>query len=257
MTKPRMLMPRILAALVLREMATTYGRSAGGYIWAILEPVLGVALLTVVFSMALARPGLGTNFPLFYATGFLPFIMFNDLTNKVASSIRYSRPLLAYPNVTFVDALLARLILNALTHICVLAIVVGGIFLFYGLPVVINLAEIFEALLMIVMLSAGIGTVNCYLMTTFPIWERVWGIITRPLFLASGIFFLYDMMPMAAKQILWFNPLLHCTSQLRKGFYPTYEAEFVSPFFVFGVSTLLLVLGLLLLARNHRDLLER
>ena len=77
-------MARTVVALILREMATTYGRSAGGYIWAILEPVLGVALLSAVFSMALQHPGLGTNFPLFYATGFLPFAMFNDVANKVA-----------------------------------------------------------------------------------------------------------------------------------------------------------------------------
>ena len=50
-------MPRIVMALMLREMATTYGRSAGGYLWAILEPILGIALLSVIFSLALARPG--------------------------------------------------------------------------------------------------------------------------------------------------------------------------------------------------------
>ena len=49
-------MPRTVVALILREMATTYGRSAGGYVWAILEPVLGVALLSVVFGMALDIP---------------------------------------------------------------------------------------------------------------------------------------------------------------------------------------------------------
>lgn len=250
-------MPRILAALVLREMATTYGRSAGGYIWAILEPVLGVVMLSVVFSLALARPGLGTNFPLFYATGFLPFTMFLDLTSKVATSIRYSRPFLAYPSVTYIDAMLARVILNALTHISVMGIVIGGIFFLYQLPVVIHLGEVFESLLMIIMLALGVGTLNCYLFTAFPVYERAWQILTRPLFLMSGIFFLYDMMPKAAQDILWYNPVLHCISQLRRGIYPTYEGSFVDPAFVFGVAIILLVFGLLLLARNHRDLLER
>lgn len=253
----RFRMPRILMALMLREMATTYGRSAGGYLWAILEPVLGVVLLTVVFSMALATPGLGTNFPLFYATGFLPFAMFNDLTNKVASSIRYSRPFLAYPSVTFVDAMLARVILNTLTHVTVMFILIGGIFVLYQIPVVINLGEVVEAILMIVALSVAIGTMNCYLMSAFPVWERTWQILTRPLFLASGIFFLYDLMPAAAQDILIYNPLLHCISQLRRGIYPTYQASFTSPGYVFGVSAVLLVFGLLLLVRNHRNLLER
>ena len=43
--RPRFQMGRTVVALMLREMATTYGRSAGGYAWAILDPVLGVTLL--------------------------------------------------------------------------------------------------------------------------------------------------------------------------------------------------------------------
>lgn len=244
-------------ALMLREMATTYSRSAGGYLWAVLEPILGVVLLTVVFSMALSKPGLGTNFPLFYATGYLPFSMFNDLSGKVAGSIRYSRPFLAYPSVTFIDAMLARVILNTLTHVTVMTILIGGIFIAYRIPMVLNVGELFEAILMIVALAMGVGTMNCYLMSAFPIWERTWSILTRPLFLASGIFFLYDSMPDKAQKILIYNPLLHCISQLRRGIYPTYQASFTSGAYVFGVSAVLLVFGLLLLLRNHRKLLER
>ncbi|WP_343038854.1 ABC transporter permease [Paracoccus aestuariivivens] len=248
---------RILIALILREIATTYGKSAGGYVWALLEPVLGILLLTIVFSMMLAQPALGTNFPLFYATGLLPFTMYNDLQSKVAGSIRYSRPFLAYPSVTYLDAMLARVILNALTHAVVFTIVVVGIFVIYQLPVVVHVGEVAEGMIMIVALSIGVGTLNCYLMTAFPVWERTWGILNRPLFLASGIFFLYDVMPAEAQRLLWYNPVLHCVSQLRKGIYPMYDASFISAEYVFGVSFVLTAMGLLLLVRNHRNLLER
>lgn len=250
-------MARTVVALILREMATSYGRSAGGYIWAILEPVLGVALLSLVFSMALRNPGLGSNFPLFYATGFLPFTMYNDISNKVATSIRFSRPFLAYPSVTFIDTMVARVVLNALTHATVMCVVVSGIFIIFRLPVVIDMVSVFEALLMTTMLGVGVGTLNCYLLTTFPLWERAWQILTRPLFLISGVFFLYDMMPAKAQDFLWYNPLLHCVGMLRRGIYPTYEASYVSQLYVYSVAVMLLFFGLLLLARNHRNLLER
>lgn len=110
---------------------------------------------------------------------------------------------------------------------------------------------------MITMLGVGVGTLNCYLLTAFPLWERTWQIITRPLFLMSGVFFLYEMMPHKAQAILWYNPLLHCVGWLRHAIYPTYEAAYVSQLYVYGIAVVLLFFGLLLLARNHRDLLER
>lgn len=70
---------RTISALVLREMATTYGRSPGGYIWAILEPVGGIALLSILFSLAFLHPALGSNFQLFYASGLVPLTVFTSI----------------------------------------------------------------------------------------------------------------------------------------------------------------------------------
>lgn len=135
-------MGRTVLALMLREMATTYGRSAGGYLWTILDPVLGVALLSVLFSLALRHPPIGENFSLFYATGYLPFAMFNSLSQKIARSVQFSRPFMAYPCVTFMDMLVARLLLNGLTDIVVMAIIVGGIMVIYNLPFWIDLGSL-------------------------------------------------------------------------------------------------------------------
>ncbi|MBN2760695.1 MAG: hypothetical protein JXQ79_09360, partial [Rhodobacteraceae bacterium] len=129
---------RSVFALMLREMATTFGRSPGGYVWAIAEPVAAVAMLSIIFSIAFRNPPLGVNFALFYATGVLPFLMYADLSMKVGQSIRYSRPLLSYASVTFIDAILGRLILNTLTAIVVFMIVITGIILAFGLRVDID-----------------------------------------------------------------------------------------------------------------------
>lgn len=255
--RPRLQMGRIIVALMLREMATTYGKSAGGYLWAIIEPVLAIGLLAILFSLAMRNPALGTNFPLFYASGLLPFIMYSDLQGKIAASIRYSRPFLAYPSVTFMDAMIARAVLNTLTHICVIMIVMTGIYIIYDLPVQVRIGYVLTSLLMAGVLAAGVGTLNCYLITAFPVWERIWGIITRPLFLISGLFFTYEQLPQIAQNVLWYNPIFHCIGMLRRGIYPTYSADYVSVSYVMGVAITLLFFGLLLLLRNYRGLMER
>ena len=251
-------MGRTVVALMLREISTSYGRSAGGYVWALADPILGIALLTLVFQGAMGhtQPLIGTNFPLFYATGYLPFQMYHDLSNKIAGSLKFSRPLLAYPAVTFVDALIARWLLNTLTHIMVFTIVVGGIALIYRLPMVIDVAVVLQALGLIALLGAGFGTMNCFLTMRFPLWERAWSILSRPLFLMSGIFYTYELMPKVARDVLWWNPVLHLTGLMRRGIYGVYPAHYVSVRYVVAVSLILLVGGLLLIWRRYRNLLE-
>ncbi|WP_240602286.1 ABC transporter permease [Paracoccus endophyticus] len=257
--RPRFRMLRTIVALMLREISTTYGRSVGGYAWALLDPILGIALLTVVFQGALGarNPMIGTNFPLFYATGYIPFAMYNDIAGKMAHALRYSRPLLAYPAVTFVDALVARWLLNVVTHLIVFVIVVGGIALFYRLPLVMDVGTVMQALALIGLLAAGLGTMNCFLIMRFPVWERAWSILTRPLFLMSAVFYTFESMPNVAQSILWWNPLVHLIGLLRRGVYGVYPADYVSVLYVVSLSVGLFLFGLLLLWRRYRDLLEQ
>lgn len=254
--RPSFQMARTVLALMLREMATTYGRSVGGYLWAILDPVLGVALLSVLFSFALRSPPIGDNFPLFYASGYLPFIMFNSLSQKIARSVQFSRPFMAYPCVTFMDTLVSRLLLNSLTDVVVMAIVLSGIMLIYGLPLQIDGGALAMMLGLLFLLSAGIGTLNCFIMTSFPVYERIWSIVTRPLFLISGVFFTYDAMPPLAQNVLWYNPLIHLVGMTRQSLYPTYNGDYISAGYVALIGIITLFFGLLFLVRHFKRLME-
>lgn len=247
---------RTLSALILREMSTTYGRTAFGYLWAILEPAAGILLLTLVFSIALRSPALGTNFPLYYASGLLSFMTYSDVSNKIAQALRFSRPLMSFPAVTYVDAILARLILNAVTQLMVIGITLSAIIVGFGVDVMIDFPVLLAAIFLALLLAFGIGTLNCFLFYQFPIWERLWAILTRPLFFISCIFFLFETVPEPYSDYLWFNPLVHITGLFRKGIYQEYAADYVSVPFVLGLSLICLLLGMLLLRRHHREILN-
>jgi capsular polysaccharide transport system permease protein len=215
---------RAIGALVLREMSATNGRSPGGYLWAILEPAAGVALLTLIFSMAFLKPALGSNFALFYASGLVPLTFFTSITGRVGQSVAYSRQLLAYPSVTVLDAILARFLLNALTQVLVASVIFTGIFWFYDTKTIVNLPSLAVALAMVASFSLGVGILNCFLFTKFPIWVQLWSILTRPLFIVSCVFNLFDQVPSWARDWLWYNPIIHIVGMTRHGFYPSYHA---------------------------------
>lgn len=248
---------RSVTALVLREMATTYGRSPGGYLWAILEPVATISLMSVLFSLLLRAPSLGNNFVLFYATGFLPFALYLNISTTMAASIRFSRALLTYPAVTFMDALMARFILNALTQFLVMTIVLAGVILVYDLKLVLDWTAIFTAVAMALAMGIGVGTMNCFLVSSFGIWERFWLIVNRPAFLISAILFIPENVPAAYRDWLMLNPLAHVTTMMRKGFYTTYPGNEASPTYVFIIALILTVFGMVFLLRRHKDIMHR
>lgn len=253
---PRFASLRAITALMLREMATSYGRSPGGYLWAVLEPAAGIALLTALFSIGFRSPALGVSFAMFYATGMLPFLLFTEVAGKLSQALNYSRQLLAYPRVSFVDAIVARFVLNLMTQLLVNYAVLGAILLMFDTRVVIDGVTLVQAYGLVAVLALGVGTLNSYLIVRAPLYQRVWSIAMRPLFLLSCVFFLFDTIPEPYRGYLWYNPLVHVVGLMRRGFYPNYDAAYAAPVYVLGVGLVCLVAGLLLLRRDHRHLLE-
>jgi capsular polysaccharide transport system permease protein len=250
---------RSVGALMLREMTTTYGRSVGGYLWALLEPIGSVLLLTVVISagLKLKQPSLGVSFAMFYATGVLVFTLYVRLQQKISQTIVYSRALLRYPAVKFFDAFVARFALNLITQTAIMFIVFIGIALLYETRTIIDLRWILLSISMAATIALGLGLLNSFLLPMFPIYASIFSIAATPLFFISGVLYTYEELPVFAQDIMWYNPLIHVTGMMRRGFYGQYDAEYASPAYVFSVSLVLGVLGFVLVSRYFRQIVDR
>jgi capsular polysaccharide transport system permease protein len=250
---PRFATLRTVGALILREIGTTNGRRAGGYLWMILEPIGGILAMTVLFSFFLTTPPLGSSFAFFYATGMIPYLIFMKINGTLSSALSYSKQLLTYPRVTIIDALLARLILNVLTQLSVSVLTLTAILLVQDTGTTFLMDRILLAHVLAIALGAGWGILNCLLISVIPVWKSIWSILTRPLLLLSGVIFMYHMVPLPYRDWLWFNPLIQVVGLMRGGFYPNYDASYVSVAYVVLMSLLPAVIGLLFLRRYYRD----
>jgi capsular polysaccharide transport system permease protein len=225
-------------------------------VWALVEPLGMILILGFVWSLLARTPSLGTSFFLFKATGFMVLQMFVVLGNHVGRAMTFSRPLLFYPRVTWLDAILARFVLNTLVVSLVTLIILSGIIVYEEVRSVLDWGRILAAMSLAALLGLGVGCLNCYLFLRFPVWEQLWSILTRPLFLVSGVIFLYEDAPPMAQAVLWYNPVLHLAGIMRDGFYPLYRPDYVSLVYVGLWIALPMVVGLLLLRQYHRDLLN-
>jgi capsular polysaccharide transport system permease protein len=248
---------RSITALMLREMSTRYGRTPGGYIWTILEPLGMIILMAYAWSLLARTPALGTSYILFKASGFLVLQVFTSLGGQVGNSLTFSKALLRFPRVTWVDAIVARFLLNMTVVYTVTFLILGGVILFERLQLLISWGPIFLAMSFAALLGLGVGSLNAFLFMRFPAWNQIWAILTRPLFLISGVIILYEDMPPLAQAILWYNPVLHLTGLMRDGFYELYRPTYISLIYVGFCAVIPMVIGLLLLKRHHRNLLYR
>ena len=254
---PRMMAARTILALMLREMGSTYGTSPGGYVWAVLQPIGVILMLSLAFSLLFKTPSLGTSFMLFYATGFLPYDLYNQLMAKTIGALKYSKAMLAYPRVIWLDAILARFFLNTLTLIMVFFIVMAGILYFIESRTIIDVQPILLGMAICALVGLGGGMMNCLLIGLFPVWQTIWKILSRPMFLASGVLFIYEDMPPVVQNILWWNPILHGTGLVRTGFFSTYHASYISLTYSFGLAIILIAAGLLFLRAHHKQVLQK
>lgn len=254
--KPRFQRLRVILALMLRGMGTKHSRASGGYLWSVAEPLGSILLLSLLFSLAVRSPPIGQSFLLFYATGVLPFRSFGSMQNAVASAISGNRGLLAYPVVEPIDALLARFALNFMTDFLVAVLLFTGIIWWNDLYVTLDLAAIAAAFVLAALLGLGIGSVNCVLFGLYPTAKNVWSVLTRPLFILSGVFFVYESVPPDFQHVMWWNPLMQVIGLMRSGFYGTYHADYVSVPYILAIAGSTFLLGGYLVRRHASALIE-
>jgi capsular polysaccharide transport system permease protein len=241
----------------MREMSTRFGSKPGGYLWAFLDPVSHIVFLSIIF-MAIARiPPLGTSFPLFFATGYIGFQFYQATAGYLNSAVSANKALLSYPSVAPIDTIAARYLLQLATTAIVGICVLGYIAFTLRHPVSIHLPSLLEAILAASTLALGFALANTVLFLKYPVYEKVFGIITRPLFLVSGIFYLPDSLPPIAKETILLNPLTHIVMQFRTGFYPQYRAVGYDGFYVWSLAAGCLFIGMLLFTTSRGRLRAR
>lgn len=252
-------MLRVIFALMMRETQTRYGRLKVGYLWAVIEPMLFVMVLTIIFTYrGRFSPH---NIPplLFFLTGIMPFMIFRDQVSQTMMAVRANRGLLSYPQVQMLDLALARSILEFSTNLLALVLLVGGIVLLDLLPVRIeDMLNAIVALFLLAALGFGLGSVLSAVVPIFPTLQFiVQMLLLRPLFFLSGIFFTVEMLPPQLRKIAVYNPVLQLIEMFRSAFFWEYSSEYVDLPYILTWVIGLLCLGLLMQRALRRYALQR
>lgn len=238
---------RVIRALILRETRTRFAEFRLGYGWALIEPILHIALLSAMFAVLMrGHPPIGSHFFLFYYTGLIPYLMFVHTSGGMSHAVTGSGPLLQLPPVTTFDVIAARGLLEVMTDVVVAVVLLAG---FAAIGVAAAPDDLWSpsmALLVTACLGCGLGFVNAVVTVFWRSWEKAYGHFTRVLYFVSGIFYVPGMMPDWARDVLAWNPLLHAIDWFRAGFFASYQPHWLDRPYLMILATLSLLGGLAL-----------
>lgn len=235
---------RVLGALVLRETRATFGTSQLGYLWAIITPALGVAVFVAVFGAAGRRPPFGASLALFFATGMLTLEFYKKLSAALMTTFNANKALLTYPVIKEIDTLCARATLISATYLLIMIAFFGTMILFGQASFPHHPDQLILAFAMTSLLGAGMGMLNAVMLSVWESWIHVESILTRPLIIVSGVFYIPSNLPTAAVEILKWNPVLHLIEWIRTGYYSNYASTVLDKGYLFWFVLLAILFGL-------------
>jgi capsular polysaccharide transport system permease protein len=237
---------RIIFALILRQIQARSSESRLGYVWEILQPTLIIVGLSMLMDARRGVPPVGTSYPMFLATGYLPFKAFMFISNDMRKSLGRDSKVLDLPAIHNLDSVIATLVLRVLTTLVIVVSIIALINAI-GFPAIpddpLRCLVVFGWL---AVFAFGFGLVVAVLTEMMPTYKHIHSILSFKLLFISGVFFLPETMPPELRYYLAYNPLLHVVSWFRSAFIPGFESQLLDRGYLITWACVSLVLGLLL-----------
>ncbi len=239
----------VIFALFIREIKTRFGAYRLGLVWAFLEPMAFVLVISALRSIQSSGSLFGGEshsipFPIFLMLGFIPYQMFSKLLTKGAAAVEANQGLFNYRQVRPIDAIWARTLLEILVYSGVMLIFIG-LFWWFGFEAgIADPLRLIVVFALLSLLGGGIGMIICVGQLRFPELDKIVPLLTRPLFFISGLFFSLNDIPSQFHHYLLWNPILHAIELIRNACYPSYNADLVSMSYLASIALVTVFFGL-------------
>ncbi len=235
----------VVHALVIREFKTRFGHYHFGYLWALAEPVAHVAVLSIIFGLRSRTTPEGIDFPVFLATGIIPFLLFRRMITRGMSAIEGNRALFSYRQVKPLDTLIARAVLEITIYSIVFVVFMAGAgWLGFDIAAQDPLG-VMAVFFTLGLFGLGLGALACVFATFVPDATLIVPLILRPLYFISGIFFSIERVPAEYREYLLWNPVLHAMELIRASYFQRIDTAYGDPLYLLWFTVGALSLGLL------------
>ncbi len=240
----------LINELVVRDLKVKYRRSFLGYLWSLLNPLLTMAVMTMVFSY-MFRFDI-PNYPLYLICGQTLWAFFNESTNMAMYSVLQNGALIKkvyIPKYIFPISRVASSFVTmsfSLMAICIVMLVTGAPFywtiLLFPIP-----------LFFLLIFSSGIGMILSALSVYFRDITHLYSVLTMLWMYLTPVFYPLESIPAEVRPVILANPMTQYITFFRDlvlyGTIPSINTWITC----IGMSILVLTVGILVFRKLQRN----
>ena len=218
----------LLRELTRKSLKLKYRDSVLGIFWSFVQPLLNMAVLSVVFSSILGKRGNIACYPVYLFTGRLLFEFFTTSTKAALMSFRTNAPIIKkvyvpkyiYP-LSSILSTFVNLAISLLCFICVWiffrltgisggdSLTISGYALLFFIP-----------LLLLLIFTTGVGLILAVFQVYFRDIKYIWDVFCTLLFYAVPIIYSIDAITSKwTRMLIEINPIYHIMELFRQCVY--------------------------------------
>jgi capsular polysaccharide transport system permease protein len=242
----------VIYALLLQELSSRIGKSRGGFMWVLVEPIAHLLVPMFIFSYIRERVLPGVDFPVFLFYGFLPFLFFKTICLQIVSGVNTAKGLISYRQVQLMDVFTAKTLAYSVIEFIVFGIVFAGLTMFGFDLLPAFPIELAATLALTVMLAFGLGLIFAAIASIIPDARQVIQVLFMPLYFASGI--LIPVTRFSDEWVRWLaiNPVLHLVELTRAMAMSGYKPmQYLSVTYLITLTLVFNVIGLMLYRQRY------
>jgi len=244
---PFQIQKAVVFALFIRELKTRFGSYRLGYVWAMLEPVAHVLVLTLIWSALGRKEFFGIPVALFLFTGMVPFLFFQKTASMCMKAVTANKGLFNYRQVRPIDPVLARVLLESIFSIFVSILLLWAAGWFFDYEVWP------DNLLGLIVINSGLFVLTFAISLIMSIYGELYPealklvpmIVFRAMYFTSGVIFPLAELPKEYQAWLLWNPMLHVIELNHIYYFQDFSSPDVSLLFIGMFSIVALTFGLL------------
>lgn len=246
---------RIIAALMMRETVTRYGRQGLGLLWLIGEPLIFCFGVIVMWSLIKPPYEHGIGVAAFVMTGYSCLLLLRHLVAANLNALQANLGLLYHRKIKVLHIYVSRCALEILSTTLSFITVYLALGLFGLITAPNDLILLYAGWLLLSWVGVGLALCFAGLALRSELFERIAPLLSYGLIPLSGVFVMMAWLPPNYRNVLLTVPIVHAVEMVRGGVFGDAVKPYYNISYAIAWAAGLTLLGLLLIApaKKHVD----